>query len=166
MSTFILGAFDETFYIIDLEHAITFINWEVIFLVMGMMIVVGIIENTGIFQWLAFQAYRASRGRISWLIVVLVIITSIASALLDNVTTMLLMVPISMQIALALGISPLVLLIPEILASLCDGNRRNPCAYTRSTTPVRADMMKRLCTPFRARFLQNTVQKNHPRLSG
>lgn len=121
VSTFILGAFDETFYIIDLEHAITFINWEVIFLVMGMMIVVGIIENTGIFQWLAFQAYRASRGRISWLIVVLVIITSIASALLDNVTTMLLMVPISMQIALALGISPLVLLIPEILASNISG---------------------------------------------
>lgn len=120
-STFILGAFDETFYIIDLERAITFINWEVIFLVMGMMIVVGIIENTGIFQWLAFQAYRASRGRISWLIIVLVIITSVASALLDNVTTMLLMVPISMQIALALGISPLVLLIPEILASNISG---------------------------------------------
>jgi Na+/H+ antiporter NhaD/arsenite permease-like protein len=120
-STFILGAFDDTFYIIDLERAITFINWEVIFLVMGMMIVVGILENTGIFQWLAFQAYRASRGRISWLIIVLVIITSIASALLDNVTTMLLMVPISMQIALALGISPLVLLIPEILASNISG---------------------------------------------
>ena len=120
-STFILGAFSEDFYIIDLERAITYINWEVIFLVMGMMIVIGIIEGTGIFQWLAFQAYRASRGRASVLLVILIVITSIASALLDNVTTMLLMVPISLQIALALGINPLALLIPEILASNISG---------------------------------------------
>lgn len=120
-STFILGAFDHSFYIFDLERAITYINWEVIFLVMGMMIVIGIFEGTGIFQWLAFQAYRASGGRISLLIVVLIIITSVASALLDNVTTMLLMAPISLQIAIALGINPLALLIPEILASNISG---------------------------------------------
>jgi Na+/H+ antiporter NhaD/arsenite permease-like protein len=121
VSTFVLGAFSESFYILDLERAITYINWEVIFLVMGMMIIIGVFEGTGIFQWLAFQAYRASGGRISLLIVVLVIITSIASALLDNVTTMLLMAPISLQIALALGINPMALLIPEILASNVSG---------------------------------------------
>jgi len=120
-STFVLGAFDETFYVIDLERALSFINWEVIFLVMGMMIVVGIIEGTGIFQWLSFQAYRVSGGRVWLLIIVLIIITSVASALLDNVTTMLLMVPISLQIALAVGINPLALLIPEILASNVSG---------------------------------------------
>ncbi|MCA9914236.1 MAG: TRAP transporter large permease subunit, partial [Anaerolineae bacterium] len=120
-ATFILGAFDSSFYVFNMERALTYINWEVIFLVMGMMIVVGILEGTGIFQWLAFQAYRISRGRISLLIVVLIIITSIASALLDNVTTMLLMAPISLQIALALGIDPLALLIPEILASNISG---------------------------------------------
>ncbi|MBN1967340.1 MAG: ArsB/NhaD family transporter [Anaerolineae bacterium] len=119
--TFLGGALNGDFYIFNFERALTYINWEVIFLVMGMMIVVGIIEGTGIFQWLAFQAYRASRGRISLLIVVLVVITSIASALLDNVTTMLLMAPISIQIALALNISPLALLIPEILASNISG---------------------------------------------
>ncbi len=119
--SFIGGAINHDFYIFDFERALTYINWEVIFLVMGMMIVVGIIEGTGIFQWLAFQAYRTSRGRISLLIVVLIIITSVASALLDNVTTMLLMVPISLQIALALNIDPLALLIPEILASNVSG---------------------------------------------
>ncbi|GAB4572224.1 MAG: ArsB/NhaD family transporter [Anaerolineae bacterium] len=115
--TYLGGALFPDLYVIDFERALTYINWEVIFLVMGMMIVVGIIEGTGIFQWLAFMAYRASRGRISLLIVVLIIITSVASALLDNVTTMLLMAPISIQIALALNISPLALLVPEILAS-------------------------------------------------
>lgn len=121
LSTFILGAFNHDFYIINMERAITYINWEVIFLVMGMMIVVGIIEGTGIFQWLAFQAYRASQGKIWLLIIILVVITSVASALLDNVTTMLLMVPISLQIALALNINPMALLIPEILASNISG---------------------------------------------
>ncbi len=121
ISTFIGGAITPDLYIFDFERALTYINWEVIFLVMGMMIVVGIIEGTGIFQWLAFMAYRASRGRISLLIVVLIVITSVASALLDNVTTMLLMAPISIQIALALNISPLALLVPEILASNVSG---------------------------------------------
>ena len=119
--TFIGGAISQEFFILDFERALSYINWEVIFLVMGMMIVVGIIEGTGIFQWLAFWAYRISRGRISWLLVVLIVITSLASALLDNVTTMLLMAPISIQIALALDISPLALLVPEILASNVSG---------------------------------------------
>ncbi len=119
--TFIGGAISREFFILDFERALSYINWEVIFLVMGMMIVVGIIEGTGIFQWLAFWAYRISRGRISWLLVVLIVITSLASALLDNVTTMLLMAPISIQIALALNISPLALLVPEILASNVSG---------------------------------------------
>jgi Na+/H+ antiporter NhaD/arsenite permease-like protein len=119
--TYIGGALIPDFYVLDFERALTYINWEVIFLVMGMMIVVGIIEGTGIFQWMAFMAYRLSRGRISLLIIVLVVITSVASALLDNVTTMLLMAPISIQIALALNINPMALLIPEILASNVSG---------------------------------------------
>lgn len=119
--TYIGGIFIPGLYVLDFERALSFINWEVIFLVMGMMIVVGIIEGTGIFQWMTFMAYRISRGRVSWLIIVLIVITSVASALLDNVTTMLLMAPISIQIALALGISPLALLIPEILASNVSG---------------------------------------------
>lgn len=115
--TYLGGALSADWYVIDFSRAITYINWEVVFLVMGMMIVVGIIEGTGVFQWLAFMAYRVSRGRISLLIFGLIVITSLASAVLDNVTTMLLMAPISIQIALALGLNPLVLLVPEILAT-------------------------------------------------
>lgn len=119
--TFVGGAIHPDLYIFDFERGLSYINWEVIFLVMGMMIIIAIIENTGIFQWTAFQAYRVSRGR-SWLLVlILMTLTAVASALLDNFTTMLLVTPISLQIALAVGINPLALIIPEVLASNVGG---------------------------------------------
>ena len=105
------------FFIFTFQRALTYINWEVIFLVMAMMIIIAIIEGTGVFQWAAFQAYRLSRGHAWLLALILMLLTAFASALLDNFTTMLLMVPISMQIGLALGINPLALIIPEVLAS-------------------------------------------------
>jgi len=114
-------AYAPSMYILNFERALTYINWEVIFLVMAMMIVVAVIEETGIFQWTAFQAYRLSRGH-SWvLVLILMAITAVASALLDNFTTMLLITPISLQIGLALGINPLALIIPEVLASNVGG---------------------------------------------
>ncbi len=61
--TFAGVVFWSDLYIIDFERALTYINWEVIFLVMAMMIVIAVIEGTGIFQWTAFQAYRLSAGR-------------------------------------------------------------------------------------------------------
>lgn len=120
-TTFFGSELNDNLYIFNFERALNYINWEVIFLVMGMMIVVSVIESTGVFQWLAFQAYRWSRGQPVALVVVLVIITTLASALLDNVTTMLLMVPITLEIAIALNLPPSSLLIPEILASNIGG---------------------------------------------
>jgi Na+/H+ antiporter NhaD/arsenite permease-like protein len=108
-------------FILDFEQALQYVDFDVIFLVMGMMIVIGVMETTGIFQWTAYQAYRLSRGRAWLLVIILMILTSVASAMLDNVTTMLLMAPITLEIALALGISPLSLIIPEILASNIGG---------------------------------------------
>lgn len=119
--TNVLGNIWPDYYILSFERALTYINWEVIFLVMGMMIVIAVIERTGIFQWTAFQAYRLSRGRTWLLVLILMLITAVASALLDNFTTMLLMTPISLQIGLALGINPLALIIPEVLASNVGG---------------------------------------------
>ncbi|HID61768.1 MAG TPA: TRAP transporter large permease subunit, partial [Anaerolineae bacterium] len=111
----------EELFILDFEQAIEYVDFNVIFLVMGMMIVVGVIEETGIFQWMAYQAYRFSRGRLWLLVVILMLLTSVASALLDNVTTMLLVAPITLQIALTLGVDPLSLLVPEMLASNVGG---------------------------------------------
>ena len=115
--SYIGGAYFPSLKILTFDQAIEYIDWKVVFLLIGMMIIIAILEDTGIFQWMAFQAYRISRGRNWLLVVILMAITSIASALLDNFTTMLLMVPISLQIGMALGIDPLALIIPEVLAS-------------------------------------------------
>jgi Na+/H+ antiporter NhaD/arsenite permease-like protein len=107
----------EDLYILNFTEALYYVDWDVIFLIMGMMIIIAAVERTGIFQWLAFSAYRLSGGRIWLLMPILMLITGVASAFLDNVTTMLLMTPITVQIALALGINPLVLLLPEVMSS-------------------------------------------------
>jgi Na+/H+ antiporter NhaD/arsenite permease-like protein len=119
--SFVGGALNPNLFIFDFEQALEYVNFDVIFLVMGMMIVVGVIEETGIFQWLAYQSYRFSGGRAWLLVIILMIITAVASALLDNVTTMLLMTPMTIQIALAIGVGPLSLLLPEVLASNIGG---------------------------------------------
>jgi Na+/H+ antiporter NhaD/arsenite permease-like protein len=107
----------EDLYIFGFETALRYVDWNVIFLVMGMMIVIAVVERTGIFQWLAYQAYRLSRGRLWLLLPILMVVTGVASAFLDNVTTMLLMTPITVQIAMAMGINPLALLLPAVMAS-------------------------------------------------
>ncbi len=104
-------------FIFDFETALRYVDWDVVFLIMGMMIHIAVVERTGIFQWLAFFAYRISGGR-GWLLMpILLVITSVFSAFLDNVTTVLLMAPFTVQIALALGINPLALLVPEVMAA-------------------------------------------------
>lgn len=107
----------EDLFIFDFDRALHYVDWNVIFLIMGMMIVIAVLERTGVFQWLAFMAYRISRGRTWLLLAVLMAVTGVASAFLDNVTTMLLMAPITVQIALALDVDPLALLMPEVMAS-------------------------------------------------
>jgi Na+/H+ antiporter NhaD/arsenite permease-like protein len=107
----------EDLFIFGFQGALSYVDWNVIFLIMGMMIVIAVVERTGVFQWLAFMAYRLSGGRLWLLLPILMIVTGVASAFLDNVTTMLLMTPITVQIAMAMGLSPLALLIPEVLAS-------------------------------------------------
>ncbi len=109
--------FRADLFIFNFNGALRYIDWNVVFLIMGMMIVIAVIERTGVFQWMAFMAFKLSGGR-SWLLLpILMVITGVASAFLDNVTTMLLMTPITVQIALSMGINPLALLIPEVFAS-------------------------------------------------
>ena len=107
----------EDLFIFDFTTALSYVDWNVIFLIMGMMIIIAVVERTGIFQWMAYQAYRISRGRLWLLLPILMVVTGVASAFLDNVTTMLLMTPITIQIALAMGVNPLALLLPEVMAS-------------------------------------------------
>jgi Na+/H+ antiporter NhaD/arsenite permease-like protein len=119
--TYALGTFNDEFWIISFERAITFIDFNVIFLIMGMMIFMAVLGQTGLFQWLAYRAYRITRGNVWLLAMALTGLTGLISAFLNDVTAILLMVPISVQIALMMNVHPFVFVIPEVLASNIGG---------------------------------------------
>jgi len=119
--TYTLGTFDKSFYIISFDDAMGAIDLNVIFLLMGMMIFVGVMKKTGMFQFLAFKAYAMAKGNVFVLSFVLQIVTAVISAFLDNVTTMLLVLPVTIEIAVTLKINPLTLLVPEAFASNVGG---------------------------------------------
>ncbi len=107
--------------IITQEEAFEHIDFNVIFLLAGMMILAGIVRKTGVFGWLAIRAARIAGGEPYRILVVLSLITAVASAFLDNVTTVVLVGPITLFLAARLGISPVPFLIAEILASNIGG---------------------------------------------
>ncbi len=119
--SYTLGIFNENFFVLSFEEAVRAIDFNVILLLMGMMIIVGVMKKTGVFQWLAYKSYTLSKGNVFKLSIILMFVTAIVSAFLDNVTTMLLIAPVSIEIALMLNINPMGLLIPEVIASNMGG---------------------------------------------
>jgi Na+/H+ antiporter NhaD/arsenite permease-like protein len=115
------GTFDKRYFILSFEDAMRAIDLNVIFLLMGMMIIVGVLKKTGLFQWLAYKSYALARGNVFILAAILMTVTAVASAFLDNVTTMLLMIPVTIEIAVALRLNPIAFLIPEVFASNVGG---------------------------------------------
>jgi Na+/H+ antiporter NhaD/arsenite permease-like protein len=97
------------------------IDWNVIFLLFGMMIIVGIIKQTGVFDYLAIWSAKKSRGKPYRLMVMLMAITAIASPFLDNVTTIMLVAPVTVVVCNRLGIPAQPYIIAEILASNIGG---------------------------------------------
>ena len=97
------------FGIVDSEEAFysreTGIDWDVIFLLLGMMLVVGVIRRTGAFEYLAIYSAKLARGRPRALLVLLVLVTAGVSAVLDNVTTVLLIAPVTLAVCKQLGIA-------------------------------------------------------------
>jgi Na+/H+ antiporter NhaD/arsenite permease-like protein len=91
------------------------VDFNVIFLLAGMMIIANILGKTGLFQWLAVEAVRRAEGRPYRLLVLISLITAVASAFLDNVTTVVLMTPVTFFIAQRLGADPMPFLISVIL---------------------------------------------------
>ena len=105
----------------DLSAVMTWIDWETIGLLIGMMVMVDILSKTGLFEWAAVQAYAQSGGSIWRLTFILCIITAFFSALLDNVTTILLIVPVTIQICKVLDLEPVPLIIAEVMFSNIGG---------------------------------------------
>ena len=95
----------------DLLDVVVWIDMETVGLLMGMMIIVGVLSETGIFQWAAVEAYARSGGSIWRLMVILAVVTAVFSAFLDNVTTMLLIAPVTIQLAKVLNLNPIPLLV-------------------------------------------------------
>jgi len=119
--TYTCGTFNPDYQIISFARAIHAIDMNVIFLLMGMMIIVGVLKHTGVFQWCAYKSFQIARGNILILASVSMIFIATTSAVLDNVTTMLLYTPVLIEISMALKISPLILLIPGVMASNVGG---------------------------------------------
>lgn len=106
---------------LSLAQVTTMIDWETIGLLLGMMVMVGILSHTGVFEYFAVLAYKKSGGSIWTLVVILCSVTAVLSAFLDNVTTMLLLTPVTIQLAKVLDLKPIPILISEVLFSNIGG---------------------------------------------
>ncbi|WP_406054543.1 SLC13 family permease [Kribbella sp. NBC_00889] len=109
----------------DTDHAFyshdTGVDWNVIFLLLGMMIIVGVLRRTGVFEYIAIWAAKRAKGSPLRVMILLTLITAVASAFLDNVTTVLLIAPVTLLVCDRLGINPVPFLIAEVMASNIGG---------------------------------------------
>ncbi len=117
----LLGGLAMILFVIPQEEAFRAIDWNVIFLLAGMMIIANVLKETGLFQWIALQAVRLGKGDPFRVLLLLSLITAVASALLDNVTIVVLIAPVTLFVASTLRVSPVPMLIAEILASNIGG---------------------------------------------
>ena len=107
--------------VLDQEHAVEAVDWSTLGLLVGMMVIVGLTERTGVFTYLALRVAQLSRGRPLRLVFLLAGVTGLLSAFLDNLTTILLIVPITLLLADLLDVSPIPLVMVEIIASNVGG---------------------------------------------
>ena len=106
---------------IDQEEAIGAIDFNTIGLLAGMMLIVRVTEPTGVYNYLAIRAGQLAKGRPLGVVIAMAVTTAVLSAFLDNLTTILLVVPITFLLADALDIDPIPLIMIEIIASNIGG---------------------------------------------
>ncbi|MEB4211380.1 ArsB/NhaD family transporter [Mycobacterium sp. 94-17] len=106
----------EVFYSED-----TGIDWDVIFLLLGMMIIVSVIRQTGVFEYIAIAAAKRAKGSPLRIMILLLLVTAVGSAFLDNVTTVLLIAPVTLLVCDRLAISPVPFLMVEAFAANIGG---------------------------------------------
>ncbi len=113
------------FGVLDSEQAFssreTGVDWDVVFLLLGMMVIVGVLRQTGVFDYVAIWSAKRARGKPFRVMALLVTITAVASATLDNVTTVLLVAPVTILICERLGSPPVPFLLAEVFASNIGG---------------------------------------------
>lgn len=109
------------FGVLSQEEAFHAVDWNVIFLLVGMMVIASILRHTGLFQWIAIQAVKLGKGNPFRVLLILSVVIALTSALLDNVTIVVLAAPVALFVAASLRVSPLPFLIAAILASNIGG---------------------------------------------
>ena len=109
------------FHVVPYDYALHSVDLNVIFLLVGMMIVMFIMSQTGVFEWIAVTIAQKSKGRASLILLLFMAVTAFLSAFLDNVTTVILIAPITILIAEILEVAAVPFLILEALASNIGG---------------------------------------------
>ena len=111
-----------SFGIVEQEEAATeFIDWNTIGLLAGMMVIVAVLEKTGVFEYRAIKSAHWGKARPGRILILLALVTAFLSAFLDNVTTVILMVPVTFVIADALDSDPVPFLLTQVMASNVGG---------------------------------------------
>ena len=108
-------------HVLTLDQAISHIDFNTIGVLIGMMIVVAVVKNSGLFEYIAIYTAKKSKGNPWKIMVYFIFITAILSALLDNVTTVLLVGPMTIVICQILKVNPVPFLMTEIIASNVGG---------------------------------------------
>lgn len=107
--------------ILDVESLASYIDFNTVGILIGMMLFVSVVKISGLFEYIAIKAAKLSKGK-PWIIMILFfIITAVLSAFLDNVTTVLLVGPMTIAVTEMLGLNPVPFLITQILASNIGG---------------------------------------------
>ena len=107
---------DEAFHVRELG-----VDWNVIFLLVSMMALIAMMKPSGIFEYVAIRSAKLGRGDPAKILYILAVLTALASSLLDNITTVLLLIPVTMFIADALETDPIPFLLTEVFASNIGG---------------------------------------------
>ncbi|MEN6351164.1 MAG: ArsB/NhaD family transporter [Syntrophomonas sp.] len=107
--------------VISQEKAVEAVDFNTLWLLIGMMVIVGITRQSGVFEYMAIKSAKIARGKPVNILIVLGLVTAVASAFLDNVTTVLLIVPVTFALTDRLEVPPIPFLFTEILASNIGG---------------------------------------------
>lgn len=108
-------------HILSIEDCVNAVDIETICILVGMMLLVAVVKNSGIFEYIAIKAAKLSKGRPWPIMVVFIIITAVLSGMLDNVTTVLLVGPMTLAITNILKVDPVPYIITQIMASNIGG---------------------------------------------
>lgn len=109
------------FHIVNQQEAVGFIDFDTVGLLCGMMITVAVLRKTGLFEYIAIKGVKITGGNPWRILIVLSVVTAVLSAFLDNVTTVLIIVPLTFAVAKTIKINPTPILISEILLSNIGG---------------------------------------------